>query len=290
MGLTVHYKLTAPADCDAARALELVRLMRRRAQGFKYRGRVTTVNPIRTDPQALRRGTGYREVPHPWMDGRKSGIEFPPESGFLFYVHVGADCEPMALGLCCYPKTVLLEGKRHRTNRPAGASTVFPTTQLSQPARRHHFRRCHCAVVDLLHSVSHPGLVTTINDEGDYWPGGSLAALRQNLEEMNGVVASAAGALKDLDQTINGTGDVASPIFRHPHFERLEAEGEAKHATATGLRRVLPLQTLIAKERHGLRRQSGSGDGAFARARIQRVFKKPSPARKRRGASLPRSP
>ncbi|MCU0786314.1 MAG: hypothetical protein MUF81_20160 [Verrucomicrobia bacterium] len=39
MGLTVHFKLTPPPDTDAARAHELVRQMRQRAQGFKQRGR-----------------------------------------------------------------------------------------------------------------------------------------------------------------------------------------------------------------------------------------------------------
>jgi hypothetical protein len=33
MGLTIHYKLIAPAGTDAARARELVLQLRRRAQG-----------------------------------------------------------------------------------------------------------------------------------------------------------------------------------------------------------------------------------------------------------------
>ena len=61
-----------------------------------------------------------------------------------------------------------------------------------------------------------------ITDEGEYWPGRSLAALRKNLDEMNGLVAAMAGRLKD------GDAQVESPIFQHARFERLEAEGEAK--------------------------------------------------------------
>ena len=78
-------------------------------------------------------------------------------------------------------------------------------------------------MVDLLRALRHLGLELTINDEGGYWPGCSMAALRRNLDEMNGLVA-AAGAWKD-----RGTG-VVSPIFQHPQFERLEAEGQSQAA------------------------------------------------------------
>ena len=46
---------------------------------------------------------------------------------------------------------------------------------------------------------------------------------------MNGIVAGLAGAFKDLaDET--GGEPVRSPIFAHPQFERLEAEGRARKA------------------------------------------------------------
>jgi len=232
MGLTIHYQLAAPAGCDAARAQELVRQMRRRAQNFKQRGRVERVLPIGTDHDALRWASGYRDVPHPFKNGRISGIEIPAEAGWLFFVEVGADCEPMALGLCHYPKTVLMGGRRYRTHRPGWSLHGFSKTQYASLHGWEHFRRCHCAVVDLLDGFRRLGLGITINDEGDYWPGRSLTALRRNLDEMNGVVAAAAGALKDLDESKNGVSGVESPIFQHPDFERLEAEGEAKHGPA----------------------------------------------------------
>ena len=59
-----------------------------------------------------------------------------------------------------------------------------------------------------------------------------LEALRRNLDEMNGVVAAAAGVLKDCAEE-SGGAPVESPILAHPHFERLEAEGAARgHASA----------------------------------------------------------
>ena len=67
-----------------------------------------------------------------------------------------------------------------------------------------------------------------ISDEGGYWPRGSMAALRRNLDHLNGLVAATAGVLKDA--AADGEHAVQSPIFGHKDFERLEAAGEA-HVT-----------------------------------------------------------
>ena len=65
-----------------------------------------------------------------------------------------------------------------------------------------------------------------------YWPGRNEAALRQNVEQMNCAIAAAASAMKDFDRP-KGTAGVQSPIFAHPQFEHLEAEGAARgHAAA----------------------------------------------------------
>jgi hypothetical protein len=232
MGLTVHFKLIAPPDTDAARARELVRAMRRRAQGFKQRGRVNDVLPIGDDGEALRWATQYKSIPHPWKPGRQTGIEIPSEEGFLFPVAVGEDCEPLWLGLCRYPKTVLLEGRRYRTELSGWRFHGFAKTQFASLHGWEHFRRCHTAVVDLVSGMRHLGLDVEINDEGGFWPGRSVAALRQNLDEMNGIVAAAAGALKDFDESPDGQPCVQSPIFAHKYFEGLEAEGVARVAPA----------------------------------------------------------
>jgi len=88
--------------------------------------------------------------------------------------------------------------------------------------------RCHTAVVDLLAGTRRLGLHVEINDEGGFWPGRTFATLRRNLDEMNGIVAAAAGALKDFDETADGQSRVQAPIFAHKHFERLEAECAAR--------------------------------------------------------------
>lgn len=230
MGLTIHFKLTPPPDTDAARAHELVRQMRRRAQGFKQRGRVEAVLPIGSDREALRWALDGKPVPHPWKPGCKSWIEIPAEQGFLFFVEVGEDCEPLRLGLCTYPKTVIMGGRCYRTDLKGWQFKGFSKTQFASLHGWEHFRRCHTAVIDLLHGLRHLGLHVKINDEGDYWPRRSETALRRNLNEMNGVVAAAAGALKDLDEAVNRQSRVESPIFAHKNFERLEAEGAARVA------------------------------------------------------------
>lgn len=232
MGLTVHFKLVAPPDAGAVRARELVRAMRRRAQDFKQRGRVDDVLPIGDDEEALRWAAQYKSIPHPWQRGCASGIEIPAEEGFLFPVAVGEDCEPLWLGLCRYARTVLLEGRRYRTDLSGWRCHGFSKTQFASLHGWGHFRRCHTAVVDLLAGMRRLGLHVEVNDEGGFWPGRSLAALRRNLDEMNGIVAAAAGALKDFDESANGQSRVQSPIFAHKNFERMEAEGALRAGPA----------------------------------------------------------
>jgi hypothetical protein len=201
---------------------------------------VDDVLPIGNDEEALRWARQYKSVPHPCKPGWHSGIEIPGVEGFLFPVVVGQDCEPLWLGLCRYPKTVLLEGRRYRTELPGWRFHGFSKTQYASLHGWEHFRRCHTAVVDLLAGMRRPGLRVEINDEGGYWPGRSLDALRKNLAQMNGLVAATAGALKVGCETADGSSAVQSPIFAHHHFERLEVEGAAR-----GGRAMKKLQAVI---------------------------------------------
>ncbi len=129
--------------------------------------------------------------------------------------------------MCRYPAGVLQHGRELPTRLGAGwRLSGFSKTQYVGLHGWEHFKRCHLAVINLLAAVRTLDLRVKISDEGEYWPRRSLANLRGNLDQMNGLVAAAAGALKD------GDAGVESPIFRHKHFERLEAEGEAKHGAA----------------------------------------------------------
>jgi hypothetical protein len=234
MGLTVHFKLAAPADCTGAQARTLVTAMRRVAQRFQREGRVDRVHPIRSDADILRRfGLDWLMVPVPGQENTSTGIEVPPTEGFLFAVDVGEDCEPLRLGLGRYPQTVFHRGRELRTGSgPGWRWAGFSKTQFASLHGWDHFQRCHTAVVGLLTACRCLGLRVRISDEGGYWPRRSLTMLRRTLDEMNGVVAAAAGALKDLDDDTRGPSRVESPIFAHRQFERLEAEGAARVAPA----------------------------------------------------------
>jgi len=54
--------------------------------------------------------------------------------------------------------------------------------------------------------------------------------LKRTLEKNNQLVAALGGALKDRSPAHDSR--VESPIFAHPHFERLEAEGIALQSNA----------------------------------------------------------
>ena len=60
-------------------------------------------------------------------------------------------------------------------------------------------------------------------------------------------MASAAGALKDLSEAQGGPA-VESPIFAHPQFEHLEAQG-AENPKTSGLRRAVRLLARTASRR-----------------------------------------
>ena len=240
MGLTVHFKLAAPADCSAAQAKRLVESMRRVALRFQREGLVDKVFPLSSEATTLRRfALDWLVLPLPGEEDTFTGVEVCPARGFLFRVDVGEDCEPLWLGLCRYPGTILHHG--HKLPTETGARwrlAGFSKTQYASLHGWEHFQRCHCAVIDLLAALRPLGFRVSIRDEGGYWPRRSAQALRAELHLMNGLVAATAGAWKDLAGDGGGTEPIQSPIFRHPQYERLEAEGAAR-GYASRLRRVL---------------------------------------------------
>jgi hypothetical protein len=232
MGLTVHFKLAVSAGGDGAEAKQHVASMRRAALRFQRAGLVDRVCPIISDAKTLRQfACEWLMLPVPGQANTTTGIEVPPAAGFLFRVDVGEDCEPLWLGLCRYPAAVLHHGRERQTKLGRGWQLAgFSKTQYASLHGWEHFQRCHCAVVNLLAACRTPGLRVKISDEGDYWPTCSLTRLRRNLDQMNGLVAASAGALKDFYGAEGGDSPVQSPIFAHRQFERLEAQGAARVA------------------------------------------------------------
>ncbi|MGO8765164.1 MAG: hypothetical protein ACLQSR_08540 [Limisphaerales bacterium] len=203
---------------------------------FQHEGWVDKVHPITSDAGTLRR-YACRWIILKGEENTSTDIEVLPLAGFIFCVDVGTDCEPLWLGLCRYPATVRFQGKELPTKTGAPWRLAgFSKTQFASLHGWEHFQRCHCAVVNLLAACRAPELRVKISDEGDYWPRRSLFKLRENLNDMNGLVAAAAGALKDSDETASG---IESPIFRHKNFERLEAQGATRVVPALSKLREL---------------------------------------------------
>lgn len=170
-------------------------------------------------------------------------VSVPPVEGCVFPVLIGQDCEPLCLGLCRYPATVQNDDRLMPTR--LGAGWRFSGSCKTQYASVHgwdHFRRCHTAVISLLRIAAELGIRTRITDEGGWWPHRSDTALRRALEENNRLVAAVGGALKD--QLGDDGAPVVSPIFAHPEFERLEAEGIARrsHAVADAAAEIAKLR------------------------------------------------
>jgi hypothetical protein len=227
MGLTIHYKLGligAVEGVDHLQARDVVDVARKLALKFKRKGRVDAVGAIGFEPALRRFAREWRFHRVPGAPKSFTEEEIWPVAGWLFFVEVGRGCEPLLLGLCRY-------------DRPGWRLHSFSKTQFAGVHGWEHFQRCHCVVIDLLAALRPLGFKVRINDEGEYWPRRSTAALRRNLGEMNAAIAGAAGALKDANEECGGP-PVQSPIFAHPQFERLEAQGEAAGA-GTRLRKAL---------------------------------------------------
>ena len=226
MGLTVHYQLSA-LQLDTAAARRVVKEGHALALCRQRAGEVRRVNAVREDVARHPHARQWVTYAIPGSENTFSGIEVLPVEGFLFTVDVGADCEPLTLGLCRYPETVTHLGARVPTKMGGGWRYAgFSKTQYASLHGWEHFLRCHRAVVESLAEWRTLGVRVKINDEGEYWPRRSVSALRRNVDDMNGLVAAMAGTLKDADGG-EGAG-IESPIFAHKDFERLEAEGAAK--------------------------------------------------------------
>ena len=234
MGLTVHFKLTASAGVSAMQAKKLVVSLHRVAMRFQEAGQVDKVHPVTADAKTLQQvACNWLILPVPGEENTSTGAEVVPLAGFVFCVEAGAGCEPLWLGLCQYPRTVIFQGRELPTRMGAGWRLAgFTKTQYASLHGWEHFRRCHCAMVNVLAAGRSPGLRVMISDEGKFWPRRSLAGLRENLDHMNGLVAAVAGVLKDEDGLVGGDNGVQAPIFAHKNFERLEAEGALRSATA----------------------------------------------------------
>jgi hypothetical protein len=220
MGLTIHYTLSVREPLTSAEARALVG----RARAFARESEAESVSPL------IKVESDF-PLAHEWLvlprsRGGATHVDVPPEAGHIFTVDLGGDCEALLLGLCRYPSTVKHRESELPTKVGGGwRLSYFCKTHYAGRQGWEHFLRCHRTAIELLNSWRTLGVNVRIKDEGGYWPHRSERILRARLDEMNGVVAAMGGALKDDSRGLS----VESPIFEHPHFERLEHQGQQQH-------------------------------------------------------------
>lgn len=227
MGLTIHYKLRLTTRISRVDAEALVHNARRRAQALVRRRGLESISPVQpADPE------------DPWhckFVTEKRGDDFvgydvPPICGWLFFVHLGLGCESALFGLCLHPPTIDTGRRKLRTGCTGWGYSGFCKTQYASQHGPENFLKCHRAVIDLLLIWERLGVTVTIKDEGGYWPGRHEAKLLGECGQMNRMVAALGGALKDAADDGETVARMQSPIFEHPQFEKLEAEGLSQNA------------------------------------------------------------
>ena len=226
MGVTIHYSLRLDTR-STAKAERTVRALHASITRFAARRGLGAPGPIRPLTAGAPHAERYVAVRGRQLEPRLLWVA--PLEGWRFTVEIGEGCETATFGLARYPAFVT-DGPRRRRTGFGGAWTFqsFCKTQYAGQLGPEHLLHCHRAVIDLILLWKKAGVEVTISDEGEYWPGRDPHVLLRRVKALDQFVAALAGALKDASEETGGP-PVVSPIFEHPQFERLEAEGVAEH-------------------------------------------------------------
>jgi hypothetical protein len=212
MGLTIHYTLSLREEISAGVVHELVR----RTGQFARKIGCAEVGGV------LRAGKNGHLASHFFRVSEDFYSFAAAESGWLIQILPGAGCEAVKLGLCQYPRQILLRDGFVSTGFKGGWQLQgFCKTQYAGEHGPEHFLKCHRTVISLLDFWRNLGVSVTVNDEGDFWESRSIEKLRRRFDSYNGLVAAMSGVLRDADSGLS----IESPIFDYQNFERLEHEG-----------------------------------------------------------------
>ncbi len=164
--------------------------------------------------------------------GNQYWAQVPPEHLIAFTVYPGDGCESANFGLCRYPKTIIENGRKLRTQLEAWRWSSFCKTQYaSNPdcGGLANFLKCHVGLVKLLDYAAELALLVEATDESGYWERRDTARLVKEIEHWNQMIAGVVGTMKDtLEKTGEGTQTLISEITKYPDFEHLEAKGREK--------------------------------------------------------------
>lgn len=161
------------------------------------------------------------------VDGER--VEVRPLEVIGFAVSPGDGFETACFWLARYPLTVAhprLGRGRVRTGLTGWHSHDFCKTQYASNSGMENFVRGHTSLVRVLDLARQLGFLADVRDEGHFWTRRSAASLAAECDEWNRMLAGFFGGLRDA------LGGGSGPIFEHPAFERLEAEGRTGSVAA----------------------------------------------------------
>ena len=175
---TIHYRLRCEAT-DPQQVRELVSRLHQHARPLAF-------NSVEDVCELEGEACDYRhdeQSPHNWLliqsrrhvtdplePARHFGVI--PVHVIAFSTYPGPGCEAANFGLCRYPEFIETNGRRIETHLSAWHWGSFCKTHCAgnpEHGGRKNYRRCHLAIVELLHRAQRLGMLETVHDEAGLW-------------------------------------------------------------------------------------------------------------------------
>lgn len=246
MGLTIYYELgmEAGSSNDAIERLEALRsaatrLPFERVGEVSFSDEIATAELIRAGAEGpgpaafeLVESSCYaqnEELRGALGEGRLHSVE--PECFARFTVYPGEGSETAVFGLSRFPATTPYNGRQWPTGLKRWHWHSWCKTQYASNPRYggvDHFLKVHLSLIELLDRAQELGILIRVGDDSNYWEDRDRQKLIDNVNKLNGIVASFAGALKDaIDRKSTGqlqADQLRAPITDFPNFEHIEAD------------------------------------------------------------------
>jgi hypothetical protein len=164
---------------------------------------------------------GMRFLNKELPDGRVVELDVPALDGWWFRADVEGS-ESANFGLATHPSH--LEGVETGLDGYFSWAGNVKTQYAGMPESGgpSNFLRAHLGIVDVLDEAARLGLEVQAYDDGGYWENRDPEALLAELHRWNAIMAAFGQLLTDQ------IGPPVGPIFAHPEYELLVAEGRAE--------------------------------------------------------------